>query len=72
MNVMRRPILMKFSLLATLAAVLTIGLKLLADALTSSIGLLSDTLESLVNLAGALVGLAMLHLAARPPDEEHT
>jgi len=72
MNVMRRPILMKFSLLATLAAVLTIGLKLLAYALTGSIGLLSDALESLVNLAGALVGLAMLHLAARPPDEEHT
>ena len=69
---MRRPVLTRFSLLAVLAAILTIGLKLLAYALTGSIGLLSDALESLVNLAGALVGLAMLHLAARPPDEEHT
>jgi len=68
---MRRPVLTRFSLLAVLAAILTIGLKLLAYALTGSLGLLSDALESLVNLAGALVGLAMVHLAARPPDEEH-
>jgi cation diffusion facilitator family transporter len=72
MHVMHRLILMRFSLLAALAAILTIGLKLLAYALTSSVGLLSDALESLVNLAGALVGLAMLHVAARPPDDEHT
>jgi cation diffusion facilitator family transporter len=35
------------------------------------VGLLSDALESLVNLAGALMALAMLSVAARPPDEEH-
>jgi cation diffusion facilitator family transporter len=67
-----RPVLTKFSWLAVLAALATIGLKLLAYALTGSLGLLSDALESLVNLVGAVAGLAMLHLAARPPDEEHT
>ena len=39
--------------------------------LTGSVGLLSDALESLVNLAGALMALAMLSVAARPPDEDH-
>lgn len=34
-------------------------------------GLLSDALESLVNLAGALMALAMLTVAARPADEDH-
>jgi cation diffusion facilitator family transporter len=38
---------------------------------TGSVGLLSDALESLVNLAGALMALAMLSVAARPPDEDH-
>jgi cation diffusion facilitator family transporter len=33
--------------------------------------LLSDALESLVNLAGAIMAMAMLTIAARPPDEEH-
>jgi cation diffusion facilitator family transporter len=33
--------------------------------------LLSDALESLVNLAGAVLALTMLSLAAAPPDEEH-
>jgi cation diffusion facilitator family transporter len=53
------------------AAVVTMGLKGLAYHLTGSIGLLSDALESLVNLAGALMALAMLTAAARPPDEDH-
>jgi len=35
------------------------------------VGLLSDALESSVNLAGALMALAMLTVAARPADEEH-
>jgi cation diffusion facilitator family transporter len=39
--------------------------------LTGSVGLLSDALESLVNLVAAILALAMLTLAARPPDEEH-
>lgn len=33
--------------------------------------MLSDALESLVNLAVALMALAMLTMAARPPDEMH-
>lgn len=68
---MRRPSLTRFAWLSIAAAILTIGLKLLAYLLTGSVGLLSDALESLVNLAGALMALAMLSLAARPPDEEH-
>ena len=47
------------------------GLKTLAYHLTGSVGLLSDALESLVNLAGALMALAMLTAAALPPDEDH-
>jgi len=35
------------------------------------VGLLSDALESGVNLAGAVMALAMLTIAARPEDEEH-
>src|SRR5207248_3907302 len=34
-------------------------------------GLLSDALESLVNLVAAIVALAMLMLASRPPDEQY-
>jgi cation diffusion facilitator family transporter len=33
--------------------------------------MLSDAAESLVNLAGAIVALRMLAVAARPPDESH-
>ncbi|MCS7056287.1 MAG: cation diffusion facilitator family transporter [Thermoflexales bacterium] len=68
---MRRSSLTRFAWFSIAAAVLTIGLKLLAYLLTGSVGLLSDALESLVNLVGALMALAMLSLAARPPDEEH-
>lgn len=39
--------------------------------MTGSIGIFSDAMESFVNLAGALIALAMLTIAARPPDEEH-
>jgi cation diffusion facilitator family transporter len=35
------------------------------------VGLLSDALESSINLAGAVVALVMLGIAARPPDEDH-
>jgi cation diffusion facilitator family transporter len=51
--------------------VATIALKAFAYLLTGSVGLLSDALESLVNLAGALMALAMLSLAARPADANH-
>ncbi len=68
---MQRSSLARFAWLSIAAAIFTIGLKGLAYLLTGSVGLLSDALESLVNLAGALMALAMLSLAARPPDEAH-
>ncbi len=63
--------LSRFALLSVVAAVLTIGLKTAAYLITDSVGLLSDALESVVNLAGALMALAMLTIAARPADEDH-
>ncbi|MDR0997265.1 MAG: cation diffusion facilitator family transporter [Zoogloeaceae bacterium] len=65
------PDLRRYALLSLVAAVLTIGLKLFAWKLTGSVGLLSDAYESLVNLAGALMALWMLQVAARPADAEH-
>ncbi|MEZ0328921.1 MAG: cation diffusion facilitator family transporter [Dissulfuribacterales bacterium] len=52
-------------------SVLTILLKTVAWFLTGSVGLLSDAMESLVNLVGAIMALAMLHVASRPEDEDH-
>ncbi len=52
-------------------AVLTIALKTGAWWLTGSVGLLSDAMESVVNLLGATFALAMVTIAARPPDEDH-
>ncbi|HWS74511.1 MAG TPA: cation diffusion facilitator family transporter [Quisquiliibacterium sp.] len=63
--------LKRFAWLSILAAVATIGLKSGAWWLTGSVGFLSDALESLVNLAGALMALAMLSVASRPADESH-
>ncbi len=63
--------LTRYAWLSILAAILTIGLKTVAFLLTNSVGLLSDAMESGVNLAAALMALAMLTIAARPPDEEH-
>jgi cation diffusion facilitator family transporter len=60
-----------FAWLSVAAAVLTISLKGIAYLLTGSVGLLSDALESIVNLAGALMALGMLTIAARPADEDH-
>lgn len=57
--------------LSVVVALATIALKTGAWWLTGSVGLLSDALESLVNLAGASFALAMVTLAAQPPDEEH-
>jgi cation diffusion facilitator family transporter len=64
--------LTRFAWLSIAAAVLTIALKATAYLLTDSVGLLSDALESLVNLVAALMALAMLTIAARPPDEMHS
>lgn len=68
---MDRRHLTRFAWLSVVAAILTIALKTVAYLVTGSVGLLSDALESLVNLAGALMALAMLTVAARPPDDEH-
>ena len=61
----------RFAALSIVAALVTIALKVLAWWLTDSIGLLSDALEGTINLAGATVALAMIGVAARPPDEDH-
>ncbi len=66
-----RQSLTRYAWLSIAAAIATITLKGTAYALTGSVGLLSDAVESLVNLAAALVALAMLTVAARPPDDEH-
>lgn len=52
-------------------AVVTIALKTGAWWLTGSVGLLSDAMESVVNLLGASFALAMVVIAARPPDDDH-
>ena len=63
--------LKRYAWLSIVAALATILLKSVAWWLTGSVGLLSDALESLVNLAGALMALAMLTLAAGPADDDH-
>jgi len=57
--------------LSVATAVVTILLKGAAWWWTGSISLAADALESLVNLAGAVFALAMVTLAAQPPDAEH-
>lgn len=63
--------LRRYAWLSIAAAVVTILLKGIAWWLTGSVGLLSDALESFVNLAGAIMALAMLSLAASPADDKH-
>ena len=68
---MNRAFLTRFAWISIFAALVTIGLKGAAWLMTGSVGLLSDAVESLVNLAGGFMALAMLTVAARPPDEDH-
>lgn len=68
---MERSALTKYAWLSIAAAVVTIALKASAYFLTGSVGLLSDAIESLINLVAAVLALAMLTIAARPPDESH-
>jgi cation diffusion facilitator family transporter len=63
--------LTRYAWLSIGAATATIALKTGAYYVTGSVGLLSDALESLVNLVAAIVALAVLTIAARPPDEDH-
>ena len=65
------PSLKRYAWLSIAAALATIVLKGVAWWITGSVGLLSDALESFVNLAGALMALAMLTLAEQPEDEDH-
>ncbi len=60
-----------YAWLSIATAIATIGLKGVAWKMTGSVGLLSDAIESVVNLAGALMALWMLTLAALPADENH-
>jgi len=69
---MNRAFLTRFAWISIAAAVITIVLKTAAFYLTGSVGLLSDAIESLVNLVGGIMALAMLTIAARPADEDHT
>ena len=57
--------------LSVAVALATIALKTGAWWVSGSVSLLSDALESLVNLAGAMFALAMVTVAARPPDDDH-
>ncbi|MFG6468589.1 cation diffusion facilitator family transporter [Roseateles sp. BYS87W] len=57
--------------LSVATAIVTIVLKTGAWWWTGSVSLAADALESLVNLAGAVFALAMVTLAAQPPDAEH-
>lgn len=68
---MSSPDLTKYAWLSIAAALITLALKGMAYYLTGSVGLLSDAVESVVNLIGASIALAMLIIAARPPDEDH-
>lgn len=70
-NQSKKSNLTRFAWLSVGVAILTIGLKTAAYFLTGSVGLLSDALESIVNLVGAGMALAMLTIAARPPDKNH-
>jgi cation diffusion facilitator family transporter len=68
---MRSKSLKRYAWLSVGAALCTIVLKAYAWRLTDSVGLLSDAIESFVNLAGALMALGMLSVAARPADDSH-
>lgn len=71
MNNSLPPSLTRYAWLSIAAAISTILLKGIAWQLTGSVGLLSDAIESFVNLAGALMALWMLTLAALPADAAH-
>jgi len=68
---MQRTSLTRYAWLSIAAAIATILLKGMAWRMTGSVGLLSDAIESFVNLAGAIMALWMLTLAALPADDDH-
>jgi len=68
---MDRSSLTRYAWISIIASLATIVLKTVAYLLTDSVGFLSDAIESLVNVAGGIMALAMLKIAARPADEDH-
>jgi divalent metal cation (Fe/Co/Zn/Cd) transporter len=54
-----------------LPLVTILAIKLRAYWFTGSVGLLSDAVEAVVNIAAALVALAVLTYSAAKPDREH-
>ena len=66
-----RSSLTRYAWISIAAAIATILLKTVAWKMTGSVGLLSDAIESVVNLAGAMMALWMLTLAALPADDDH-
>ena len=64
--------LTRYAWLSIVTAAVIILLKASAYVLTGSIGFLSDALESGANILAAIITLAALTVAARPPDREHT
>jgi cation diffusion facilitator family transporter len=67
-----RSSLTRFAWLSIAAALVTIMLKTAAYRITGSVGLLSDAVESGVNLIGGIMALAMLTVAAKPADKDHS
>lgn len=67
-----RSFLKKYAWLSVAAAIFTIAFKSIAYLLTGSVGLLADAMESIVNLVGAVMALAMLTVASRPADSDHS
>lgn len=60
-----------YAWLSLATSIVTIVLKFAAYYYTGSVGLLSDAIETLVNIAAALVALAVLTYSAAKPDREH-
>jgi len=60
-----------YAWLSVATSVVTLALKFLAYFYTGSVGLLSDAVEAFVNIAAALVALAVLTYSAAKPDREH-
>ncbi len=59
------------AVLSVAAALVTLGLNLLAYWLTGSAGILSVALETLVNVASALMTYVAVRISARPADLDH-
>lgn len=57
--------------LSLFASVLVLALKAFAYYQTHSAAILSDALESVVNVAGAMVALWVIHYVSQPADREH-